>query len=50
MGTQAITASGQTDGKHAKSGDKQVCARLVCVCVCEREFHERSDNIYSVSE
>ena len=37
MGTLAVTASGQTDKKHAESGDKQVCARLVCVCVTQRE-------------
>lgn len=46
VGIRAITASGQTDGKHAESEGEQVCARLVC----ERKFHERSDNIYSVSE
>lgn len=36
LGIQAIKASGQTDGKHAESGIKQVQCGLLCV-MCERD-------------
>lgn len=41
VASQAVTASGQTENMLSQETSR---------CVSERDFHERSNNIYSVNE